>query len=106
MLALNQWGNYEFWDKVGQIMVGNLTKLQKIEVHFDPYTDDVYADHWQTLIPADWEIITRILPYLQSKLTNAPLSDASVHFLFCQVRLSIELVNCGAFKDRIVSGLF
>jgi hypothetical protein len=51
-------GNYEFWDKVGQ-MVGNLMELEIIIIHFD---SDRYGN-WER--SPDWEILTRILRYLR-----------------------------------------
>jgi hypothetical protein len=60
-------GNYEFWDKVGQI-VGNLLELQTLNIHFLPsnnYGDDDDGD--EARIP-DWEILTQILPYLWHKV--------------------------------------
>jgi hypothetical protein len=65
-------GNYEFWDKVGEI-VGNLTKLKLITIHFLPYRrdDDEEEDNDdgdEARMP-DWEIITRILRYLRRKIS-------------------------------------
>jgi hypothetical protein len=61
-------GDYEFWDKVGQI-VGNCMELKLICIHFHPYPDgeDLY-DGDEARVP-DWEIITRILRYLRDKVT-------------------------------------
>jgi hypothetical protein len=59
-------GSYEFWDKVGQ-MVGNLTDLQMINISFLPY-DDVEDDGDEARMH-DWEIISRIMRYLQHKVT-------------------------------------
>jgi hypothetical protein len=53
-------GNYEFWDKVGQ-MVGNLTELS-----FLPHTDDDGGGD-EARMP-DWEIISRIMQYLRRKV--------------------------------------
>jgi hypothetical protein len=36
-------GNYELWDKVGQI-VGNLTELQTLSIHFLPFEDSESDD--------------------------------------------------------------
>jgi hypothetical protein len=46
-------GNYELWDKVGQ-GVGNLKSLSVLGIYFDSR--------------ADWEILARILPHIQSKI--------------------------------------
>jgi hypothetical protein len=62
-------GNYEVWDKVGQ-MVGNLTELQTIAIHFD---SDRYGN-WENCSP-DWEILTRILRYLRRKVALCFLED-------------------------------
>jgi hypothetical protein len=63
-------GNYELWDKVGQ-MVGNLTELKTLSIHFVPYveseSDDDDDDRDTDRIP-DWEILTRILPYLRHEV--------------------------------------
>jgi hypothetical protein len=59
-------GNYEFWDKVGQI-VGNLMDLQMIRIHFLPSTDDDNDDEDEAHMP-DWETLNRILPHLQRKI--------------------------------------
>jgi hypothetical protein len=66
-------GNYEFWDKVGQI-VGNLTELETIEIHFhcdnddndDDDNDDDDVD--EARIP-NWETLTRILPHFRRKIS-------------------------------------
>jgi hypothetical protein len=76
-------GNYEFWDKVGQI-VGELVELRTINIHFLPFTesDDDSDETAPMLHPSpslhndfgdespspDWEIFTRILPYLRRKV--------------------------------------
>jgi hypothetical protein len=70
-------GDYEFWDKVGQI-VGNLTELEAIRIDFLPYTvdDDGDADP----IP-DWKTLALILPYLRRKVmlySSAQRYDAEV----------------------------
>jgi hypothetical protein len=59
-------GNYEFWDKVGQI-VGNFMELQMINIHCLPslYDDD---DDDEARVP-DWEVLTRILRYLRHKVS-------------------------------------
>jgi hypothetical protein len=54
-------GNYEFWDKVGEIM-GNLMELNVIMIHFLPYND--FFGDGVTIRRPDWEIITRILPFV------------------------------------------
>jgi hypothetical protein len=53
-------GDYEFWDKVGQI-VGNLMKLKTLCISFRPYIESDDA------LP-DWETLSRILPYLRRKV--------------------------------------
>jgi hypothetical protein len=62
-------GNYGFWDKMGQI-VGNLTELQTLNIHFLPYTesgDD--DDNNDNEVPSpDWESLTIILRYLRHKV--------------------------------------
>jgi hypothetical protein len=60
----NDAGNYEFWDKVGQI-VGNLMNLETLMIQFHPYNDDDDGD--EVRIPGG-EILTRILPYLRRKI--------------------------------------
>jgi hypothetical protein len=57
--------NYEVWDKVGEI-VGNLMELQTLSIQFLPYflEDDDDGDEAQP----DWEILTRILPYVRHKV--------------------------------------
>jgi hypothetical protein len=57
-------GNYKFWDKVGQI-VGNLTELKEIHIHFFLCDDD---DGDEARMP-DWETLTRIFPYLRHKVS-------------------------------------
>jgi hypothetical protein len=57
-------GNYEFWDKVGQI-VGNLMNVHTLNIHLLPYPDN--DDDDDDRVP-DWEILTRILPYLRRKV--------------------------------------
>jgi hypothetical protein len=52
-------GNYEFWDKVGQ-MVRNLTELDALTIHFD----SARYGNWENCSP-DWEILSRILRYLR-----------------------------------------
>jgi hypothetical protein len=59
-------GNYEFWDKVGRI-VGNLMELKVIIIHFRPYNVTDNNDGDEARIPV-WEIIARILPYVQRKI--------------------------------------
>jgi hypothetical protein len=62
-------GNYDVWDKAGQIM-RNLRELKLIDIHFLPYYDDDDNndnDGDEAQMP-DWEIITRILPYVQRKI--------------------------------------
>jgi hypothetical protein len=63
-------GDYEFWDKVGQI-VGNLTELEAIRINFLPFTVD---DGDEARIP-DWETLTRILPYVQRKIVLLSFPD-------------------------------
>jgi hypothetical protein len=63
-------GNYEFWDKVGQI-VGNLMELKEINIHFLPYSVDDNNDGDEAHIPV-WEIIARILTYVQRKISLYP----------------------------------
>jgi hypothetical protein len=67
-------GDYEFWDKVGQIL-GNLMELQMINIHFLPYTesesdeeDDDYDDDSEESPSPDWETLTRSLQYLRHKV--------------------------------------
>jgi hypothetical protein len=62
-------GNYEFWDKVGQ-MVGNLTELDALTIHFD---SDRYGN-WENCRP-DWEILSRILRYLRRKVTLCSVEE-------------------------------
>jgi hypothetical protein len=54
-------GNYDFWDKVGQV-VGNLMELRVLCIHF---VDG--ADGYEVRRP-DWEILTRILRKLRHKV--------------------------------------
>jgi hypothetical protein len=71
-------GNYEFWDKVGQI-VGNFRKLKVIDIQFHGDNDE-YDDGDEARIPA-WEALTRILPYVQHKISlrlSAEDYDANV----------------------------
>jgi hypothetical protein len=56
-------GNYEFWDKAGQI-VGNLMELRALNIHFLP-SDDYGGDEVRM---HDWEILTRILRKLRRKV--------------------------------------
>jgi hypothetical protein len=70
--------NYEYWDKVGQI-VGNLMELKTLQIHFLPYyaSDDEYDDE-ETVVHVihDWEILTRILPYVRHKISlYSPTED-------------------------------
>jgi hypothetical protein len=61
-------GNYELWDKVGQI-VGNLMELHTLSIRFlppFPESDDD-DDSGDEAFVADWEILTRILRYIQHK---------------------------------------
>jgi hypothetical protein len=53
-------GNYEDWDKVGQV-VGNLMELETIHIHFEDERDEARSPNWETL--------TRILRYLRRKVT-------------------------------------
>jgi hypothetical protein len=84
-------GNYEFWDKVGQI-VGNLTELEVIYISILPYLGDADyaydddgdeyfgdADHdydevYEARTP-NWETLTRILAYLRRKVELRPHTD-------------------------------
>jgi hypothetical protein len=52
--------NYEFWDKVGQ-MVGNLMELHTLNIHFD-------FDGSDEALSPDWETFTLILRYLRRKV--------------------------------------
>jgi hypothetical protein len=61
-------GNYEFWDKVGQI-VGNFMELQVIDIYLLHYE---YGDEGPS---PDWEILTRILPYLRRKIKLCLATD-------------------------------
>jgi hypothetical protein len=63
-------GNYEFWDKVGQ-MVGNLTELQMIVIKFN----NVFGDGARML---DWQTLALILRYLQQKVWLV-LPEANIH---------------------------
>jgi hypothetical protein len=58
-------GNYDFWDKVGQI-VGNLTELHMIFINFLPYRRDDDGDEARR---PDWNTLTRILPYVRHKIS-------------------------------------
>jgi hypothetical protein len=58
-------GNYEFWDKTGQI-VGNLIKLDTIVINICLYADD--DNNGDEARMPDWETLARILPYLQHKI--------------------------------------
>jgi hypothetical protein len=61
-------GNYEFWDKVGQI-VGNLTELQIININFTPYNDGYTSEVDEDADASpDWETLTRILRSLRHKV--------------------------------------
>jgi hypothetical protein len=63
-------GNYEVWDKVGQ-MVGNCLELQMITIHFLPYTDandDDGGGGDESPSPI-WETFTRILRHSRRKVT-------------------------------------
>jgi hypothetical protein len=53
-------GNYEFWDKVGQ-MVGNLMELHTLTIHFEDDDEDEAPS-------PDWEILNRILRYLRRQV--------------------------------------
>jgi hypothetical protein len=66
-------GNYEFWDKVGQI-IGNLTELNSIRISFLPHSRH-YDDDGVTIRRPDWEIFTRILTHLRQKVTLSYLMD-------------------------------
>jgi hypothetical protein len=90
-------GNYEFWDKVGQI-VGNLEGLSLIKLNFLPYNksdyDDIDSDDnndsdddndivnddgdGDEATRPDWEILTRILRYLRCKVEVCSDCDADV----------------------------
>jgi hypothetical protein len=63
-------GNYEVWDKVGQ-MVGNLMELETINIHFHESDDD---DGDEAPSP-DWETFSRILRYLRRKVALCFLED-------------------------------
>jgi hypothetical protein len=54
-------GNYEFWDKVGQI-VGELVALRTINIHF------LHYDYGDKAPSPDCEILTRILHCLRRKV--------------------------------------
>jgi hypothetical protein len=56
-------GNYEFWDRVGQI-VGNFKELRTININFRP----IYEEEQNYAISPDWEILTRILQSLPHKV--------------------------------------
>jgi hypothetical protein len=93
-------GNYEFWDKVGQI-VGNLKGLSFIKLHFLPFDksvdndDDIDDDNGNDNdsdtdededndsdgdeVPSpDWETLTRILRCLRCKVELCSDCDAEV----------------------------
>jgi hypothetical protein len=59
-------GNYEFWDKAGQI-VGNLTELQTLHINFLPYNGD--DDDGDEARMPDWNTLSRILPYVRHKIS-------------------------------------
>jgi hypothetical protein len=63
----NDPGNYEFWDKVGEIM-GNLMKLKLITIHFRPYTGGDDDNDDKNRMP-DWETLTRVLRYLRRNIS-------------------------------------
>jgi hypothetical protein len=67
--------NYEFWDKVGQI-VGNLMELKAIYIHFliPLYVFDADDDGDEARMP-DWETLTRILPHLRQKITLCSFTE-------------------------------
>jgi hypothetical protein len=73
-------GNYEFWDKAGQI-VGNLMELKIISINFLPYSelpdddDDDDDDGGISIRRPDWETLTRILPHLRHKVTLSLSGD-------------------------------
>jgi hypothetical protein len=68
-------GNYDFWDKVGQV-VGNLMELRMLSIHF---VDDDDDDNYPARRP-DWEILSRILRKLRHKilLSSATGEDNAV----------------------------
>jgi hypothetical protein len=69
-------GNYEFWDKVGQI-VGNFIEFDTINIHFLPYPDDDdnnNDDGDEARIP-DWETLARILSYLRQNVSLSLSED-------------------------------
>jgi hypothetical protein len=72
-------GNYESWDKVGQ-MVGNLMELQTINIYFFPDADDDDDDRDEAPSP-DWEIVSRVLRYLRRKIVLSP----SIEFYYAEV---------------------
>jgi hypothetical protein len=61
-------GNYEFWDKVGQI-VGNLTELKVISINFLPYSGDDGDEDGDDAHMPDWETLSRILPHVRCKVS-------------------------------------
>jgi hypothetical protein len=63
-------GNYEFWDKVGQI-VGNFMELKLISIHFLDDADDGGDD----VRRPDWEIFSRSLLCLRRKVALSSLSE-------------------------------
>jgi hypothetical protein len=67
----NDAGNYEFWDKMGEI-VGNLTELQTLNIHFLPYSE---SEDGGEALRADWKILVRILRYLRHKVTLCSVTD-------------------------------
>jgi hypothetical protein len=68
-------GNYEFWDKVGQIL-GNLTELHAIHISFLP--DNGSDDDGDEARTPDWEIVTRSLRRLRQKVALCSFTDAEV----------------------------
>jgi hypothetical protein len=76
LIADSNPGNYEFWDKVGQI-VGNLTKLQTFSIHFVPYPfSESYDDDEANIV--DWEILARILRFLRHKVALCACSEEHI----------------------------
>jgi hypothetical protein len=68
-------GDYKFWDKVGQI-VGNLMELEMLGINLRPYIESDDDDNDDGDAP-DWEILTRILPYLRR---NVELSSSTENY--------------------------
>jgi hypothetical protein len=76
-------GSYGRWDKVGH-MVGNLKELTTLNIHFLPYTDPYCYEYGnddgkddsndEAHIP-DWEILTRILPYLRRQVSLCVITE-------------------------------